>query len=243
MRALIVFIMLFFISAPVMAKDDVVTVDLAVDHVDITTGFNGAHLTLYGVKNKPGNIAVAIKGPQRDMIVRKKQKVFGVWTNVNYRRFENMPSYYDYAFEDPEQPPASKEVMTALGLGAGAIKGRAEKEDDKYLEQFQDALVRNKQAEKRFPAEPATITYLDDNFFKASFYVPASVPTGDYTVETFLFQNGGLQEIKTARLTVAQVGTSAAVYDFSKKHSFFYGLFCVIFAMSAGWVSNALRRS
>lgn len=244
MRQLIALACLMLMAFPAIAKEAGITVDLASDHIDITAAFNGSYLTLYGVKEGDGEVAVVIKGPEADMIVRQKHKIFGVWTNADSMRFENMPIYYDYAVADNDLFLAGKEVLMTAGFGLDTTrkppKTKREAED---VDLFQDALIRNKQVARHFAREPAKITYLDKNFFKATFYVPPNVPTGKYTLETLLFQNGVLQDTKTSRLTIEQIGVSAAINSFSKKHSFFYGLFCVIFAMSAGWLSNAIRRA
>ena len=63
---------LFFMSAGA-ARAENVTVELVSDHVDITTGFNGTTLGLFGVRANKGDIAVIVKGPLRTMSVRTRK--------------------------------------------------------------------------------------------------------------------------------------------------------------------------
>ena len=51
------------------------TIDLAEKSVNITTGFTGASLSLFGVKEQTGDIAIVIQGPERRMVVRRKDQV------------------------------------------------------------------------------------------------------------------------------------------------------------------------
>lgn len=250
MRAVIaIALMIVGYVAPAIAANaengvKLLAVDLAEDHVDITTGFNGAYLSVFGVQDEPGDIVIVIRGPKRDMIVRKKKRFFGIWTNLRSMKFEDVPAYYDYALEDVNKMIAAPEVLKAHGIGVEALYFEPE-DDDADIEKvkmFQEGLSRNKRAQGHFPKAPQALVFIKDNFFKTKFYIPANVPTGDYVIETFLIQNGMVKDMKSTDVRVAQVGTSAGIYSFSKKNSVSYGLLCVFFAMLVGWFSNAIRR-
>src|SRR5690606_21979933 len=86
------------------------TVDLAQKRIDITTGFHGADLAIYGVKKAPGEIAVVIRGPSQSMVVRGKSRVLGVWMNSRSLEFTNVPVYYDLALSVPEDRIAPFEM-------------------------------------------------------------------------------------------------------------------------------------
>ena len=98
MRLFVVLIML--VSFPVYAQENILTVDLAQDSVDITTGFDGAYLSLFGVKYNGGQVAVVIKGPTSDALVRKKESVGGMWMNRSSLRFRDVPQFYYFALSD-----------------------------------------------------------------------------------------------------------------------------------------------
>ena len=66
-------------TAPALAKD--LSVALSQTVVAITTQFTGAELLLFGAKQGPGDIIVVVRGPLRDQIVRRKDKVSGIWIN------------------------------------------------------------------------------------------------------------------------------------------------------------------
>ena len=233
---------LVFLIPSVRAEQRVLSVDLAEDHVDITTGFNGAVLSLFGVQDQDGDIAITIKGPRRPMIVRRKERVFGLWMNRKAVDFEDVPVYYDYALSKPEAEIASSDVLAEHKIGVETLRYDSDDVDGaQELKLFQDALIRNKQEKRLYPKIPQDITYIDNKFFRTSFYIPSNVPTGLYTIETYLIKEGNVEAMWVTELKVAQVGKSAAVYSFSHSWSFAYGILAVLFAVGAGWFSNSIR--
>lgn len=244
MRIFLIFMVLLIIPAMAQAQGKLLAVDLAKDHVDITTGFTGAHISLFGVQEQDGHIAIIIRGPKHRMVVRRKENVFGVWMNRAGMGFEDVPVYYDYALSADEEEIASASVRKANFIGVDTLRFAPDddKSNEETVQAFQEALIRNKQMERLFPVQPQRVDYIDDRFFRASFYIPANVPTGMYTVETFLLQKGKVKAVQTTELKVAQVGKSADIYNFARSWSFTYGVLCVIFAMGVGWLSNSIRR-
>ncbi len=239
-----VFIFLAMLCAAAPSRAEVLNVDLAQNHVDITTGFTGAQLVLFGVKEQPGDIAIVIRGPEHTMLVRRKDEILGAWVNTHSMKFRSVPSYFDYAMSTPEDKLASAAMLKTLGIGLNALHFEPDRrrESDEYVQNFQEALIRNKQKEGLFPIKPRDVIFLSSNFFRAGFHLPANVPTGNYEVLTFLFQKGQPVMQKTTYLRVAQVGLGARIYRFAYKNGFVYGLLCVSLAIIAGFVVNLVGR-
>lgn len=246
MRAFFTFLVIavlgVFVSSPVHAE--VLSVDLAQNHVDITTGFNGARLVLFGVKEQRGDLAVVIRGPKHTMVVRRKDTVLGAWMNRASMRFRDVPAYFDYALSVPEDRLATPGTLKAMGVGLNALQFEPDRRDEsaEYVKNFQEALIRNKQHEGLFPVMAKDIVFLSDKFFRTSFDLPPNVPTGNYEILTYLFDNGRLVSQKTTALRVGQVGLGAKIYEFAYTNGFFYGLLCVLFAVVAGFVVNFVGR-
>ena len=244
MRLFVLIAAVVFIGLPVYAQDNMLTVDLAQDYVDITTGFDGAQLSLFGVKKQGGQVAVVIKGPSKDALVRKKQSVGGIWMNSASIRFEDVPQFYDFALSDAEENILSEAARKEAGIGFAYLKYDPEDEKTKAEEKevFQRALVRNRQTDGLFPLEARKIIFLSDTFFKTEFYVPPNVPTGQYVIETFLIEGQKIVDRRTTNVKVAQVGFSSVIYRFANEYSMAYALGIVLIAVLAGWLSNAVRR-
>lgn len=239
MIRIMLFLLCLFVpadAAKAQANAKALTIDLAQKEVNITTGFNGAHLALFGVKEQPGDIAIVITGPPGRMIVRRKEQVMGIWMNEDSLSFRNVPVYYDLALSKPEYQIAPAVLRQGYGIGLDAldfapVTNRVEVGE---VERFKEALIRNMQHQGHFPLEPKNIIFLNSDFFRANFYMPADVPTGDYSIKTYLFQDGAIKSVNETRLRVAQVGFSARVYRFAHLDSLAYGLVAVLLAIVAG---------
>lgn len=243
MAVMVMVLSLFVMGAKAQAQENL-TVDLASDHVDITTGFNGSNLILFGVKDMKGDIAIVLRGPERDMTVRKKNRFLGLWLNTEYMRFEDVPVFYDFALGKKTVTNREERAFlreNGIGLDALVFEPEGAVPDRERIRHFQEALVRNKQAQNLFPAQPKDITFLNNNFFKTTIYLPSNVPAGDYVIQTVLYRNNKVLDIAETKLRVAPVGLNAQVYDFAVNHSLVYGLICVCIALLAGWLINVIR--
>lgn len=218
-------------------------INLAADHVDISIGFNGADLTLFGVKSQPGNIAVVVRGPEQVTVVRRKSRALGIWMNTAAVEFLDVPVYYDFAVSVNERDLAAPDVLRKYHIGLDALDIRVEKnEDTQTLDSFREALVRNRQAGGHFPLSPKPVTFISDDFFRVDFHVPADVPTGTYLVDTLLFKDGKVIDKRETRLRVAQVGFSADVHNFAYQSGFLYGLLAVGLALIFGAAAHLFFR-
>src|SRR6202023_4241618 len=61
--------------------------DLTSHLIAITTGFTGASVVLFGATDGPGDVIVAVRGPDREMTVRRKRRVAGIWANTEQGTF------------------------------------------------------------------------------------------------------------------------------------------------------------
>lgn len=237
-------LLLLFSAIGASAEDDALTIDLADDQVDITLGFDGAHLSLFGVKeDTDAEVAIIVRGPTYPMIVRRKAQVMGIWLNRQSLTFDDVPVYYDLAIGSPEALLTTADIRKEHEIGLDGLHFRnKDNEDEATIQKFREALIRNKQIQGHFPLEAKKITYLRSNFFRADFYVPPDVPTGDYIIETFLFKEQKLINKKLTQLRVAQVGFNYSINEFAYSNGFVYGVVAVLFAMVSGWGAFVVMR-
>jgi len=83
----------FFLFCAGPARGEALVADLTNHLIAITTGFTGAAVVLFGAIDGPGDIAVVIRGPDRDVTVRRKTRVAGIWVNSEEVNFGNVPSF------------------------------------------------------------------------------------------------------------------------------------------------------
>jgi uncharacterized protein (TIGR02186 family) len=242
--AIIIAMAIFFLAPGARAQSPrLLSVDLAEKSIDITTGFDGARLILYGTAREPGDIAVTVQGPSTSLVVRRKDRVLGIWMNRESVKFENVPIYYDLALSRTERDIGSYDMMHRNDIGLDALHFETNDNiDPATVDIFREALIRNRQAQGLFPLEPKPITFLDDHFFRASFYLPSNVPTGLYRVRTFLIRSGEVIDRHVTEIRVAQTGASAEIYLFAQNQSLAYGVIAVLMALLFGWGAHIILR-
>ena len=230
--------------API-AKADVLRLELAEGRVDITTGFNGTNVVLFGTMDTDADIVITLKGPERTLIVRKKDKFLGTWMNRDSIEFRRVPSYYDYAVtmdaEELAKYPALLEEGQ-IGVDHLGLYPEDEDESEQTIDLFRDSLIGQMQRKGFYPIKANTLQNLSPGFFKVTFELPPGVPTGIYTVEGLLVEDGKVTARESKTLQVGQVGFNARVYTFADEHSFFYGIFAILIALISGWSAFTFLR-
>jgi uncharacterized protein (TIGR02186 family) len=247
MRVFLIALTMLFYAGPAAAQASAPSLhmELAADHVDITTGFNGTSVVVFGTTGGPGDVIVKLKGPERTVIVRRKGRTLGTWVNLANIEFRRVPSYYDYTASLGKAALAGyPALMREEEIGVDNLGFYPEDEDEKAetIAVFRDSLIRKMQGRGLFPVGPKVLTFLDPGFFKASFDLPPGVPMGIYTVEALLVTEGKVVARQSKTLQVGQVGFNARVYLFANNHSFFYGVFAIMMALISGWSAFTFLR-
>lgn len=213
--------------------------DLTSHLIGITTGFTGTSMVLFGATDGPGDIVGSVRGPERDLVVRRKSRIAGIWVNTSESTFPNTPSFYSLATNRPLDQIASASVRALHQIGLDNMRIAAkEKLPPEEASAFRAALIRTQQRDGLFAREPGKVTFLGDRLFRTSFSFPSNVPTGTYLVEVYLLRDGNVVSGQTIPLDVSQVGIGAEVYDFATRWALLYGIIAVIAAAMAGWLAS-----
>jgi len=216
--------------------------DLTNHLIAITTGFTGTEVVLFGAIEGEGDVIVVVRGPEQSIEVRRKERTLGIWLNRSDMTFADVPSFYTIASTRPIEQLARPEVLTRYRIGVDHLALEAVDPTDQ-VDQFRQALLRNKQREGLFPTTVGTVTFVGSRLFRTTVAFPANVPTGSYQVSVFLMRNGQVQGAQTTPLLVSQLGLSADIVDFAYRRAILYGLISVLVAAMAGWLGSvAFRR-
>lgn len=240
-RGLAFLLAMLALAGPARAQN--LTADLSSHIIGITTGFVGANLTLFGTVDKPGDVVVIVRGPPADMMVRKKQKVLGMWINGSSALFHDAPSFYSTASSKPLGELGSPDILTRHMIGLDNLKLQtAEPVAEPRLSEFRAALVRSQQELDLYRAAPVPVTFLGEHLFRADMAFPANVPTGTYSVQIVLLQGGEVIGAQTSSLIVSRIGFSNGVFSVAHHHALLYGLGALVFAVAAGWAASLVFR-
>lgn len=227
------------------AKTGDLVIGVANNHIDVTVGFSGSSIEVFGDRrDKETDVAIIMEGPRKNVTIWQKDRIIGTWVNRYYTKFKDMPTYYNYAISVQGFSSSLLEAMRENGIGHEALFYKTETDKSRKLKDekvFQDALLRKNEELGVFFRQPATIKFMNDNFFRVRFYLPPSAPTGEYKIHSFLIKDGKVVGKTIELLTVEQVGLNAFIYKAAHEYSFLYALVCIFLALFFGWLAGAIR--
>lgn len=225
--------------------------DLSQPKVEIAYSFSGADVQLYGAIEKGRgklpevlDVAVVLRGPSAPRVVRKKDRVAGVWLNTRAVRLETAPGYYAVASTRPISELLDEQTAAIYELGVEYLHfsptdtGRSNDE----LRDFQTGFVDLSTRRSLFAETSGNVRVVDNVLFGASIHLPANVPVGTYRAEVFLLSEGRVLARQSVSLDVDKIGFERWIYSYAHQNSLIYGCLAVFIALSLGWVASAILR-
>ena len=242
------------LAAPFLLAADkpVLVPDISARQIQIRYSFTGAQLLLFGAVVYPGgrvpdrrvDIAVVLRGPVEPILVREKQKVAGIWMNVEQNRFRSAPSFYAVASSRPintlvdERTAAIYELglqNLQLSPGGGALPDKERR--------FEAGLIDLRRREGLYAEHKRGVEITDGVLYRATIAIPSQVPVGTYTAETFLIDRGKVIAAATRDIEIDKSGFERFVALAARRHNFLYGLTAVLLSLALGWAAAyAFRR-
>ena len=224
-------------------KAEPLVADLSNHLIAITTGFTGAQVLLFGATDGPGDVVAIVRGPTGRAIVRRKERIFGIWVNSLALDFKEVPNFYAVASSRPLNQLLTVDTAQHYGLGLDNLSIRPASDMNSPNENdMLHALTRIKIREGLFQPTGGKITFLGARLFRADFRFPANVPTGSYLVEVLLIRDGQVAGAQTTPLIVSKTGVGADIFEFAHRHAALYGIMSIIIALMAGWAAHLIFR-
>ncbi len=233
------------------AAKPVLVPDVSQRHVEIRYSFTGAELLLFGAILYPGgrlprertDVAVVLKGPVESIVVREKRKVAGIWMNADSARFRSAPGFYAIASSRPLAQLIDARTAAIYELGLDSLQlspssgGRLDEQ-----QRFADGLVDLRRRGGLYVADGTGVEITDGVLYRARITIPARVPVGRYTAETFLIRDGHVLAGAVREVEIGKSGFERFVATAAERWSFSYGLFAVLVSLLLGWAAAAAFR-
>lgn len=211
--------------------------DVSKHVVEIRSDFKGEQLLIFGARNVPGDLVIAVRGPVTNAVLRRKDRIAGMWMHVDQRKYRQLPTFYAIAATKPLNKIAPPSMLKSLGLGERRIIEEANATPD---EQFDKALSEVLTRKSWWQMPFGQITYFGESLFKVRLDLPDTLPSGDYTAEVYLFARGRLVGFQTIPLKSYKVGFDARITRMAQKNGLTYGLIAVLMALTGGWLGHRL---
>lgn len=255
-RALLIAMLLALSAAcagPAAAERLVVS--LSNHRVLVTSSFVGEDLVLFGTiepdEGRPQprrdyDLVVTVVGPRETMRTRRKERVLGIWVNVDAREFVRVPAYLAILSDRPVNEIANPEILRRLqvGLDNFLLPQRIGPDiaDTVRDDPFRAAFVRLQQQYGLYRQSGSAVTFLTPTVFRVGVPLPANVLTGNYAVDVKLFSGGEMIARTDTALEVIKAGFEQYVAEAARDHGFFYGLVTSLMALVIGWFASVVFR-
>ena len=244
-----------FALAPFAASAaEKLTIALSTGEVKINSGFSGTGITIFGVIERSDGagalasayqVAAIVRGPGENVVARRKDRILGIWANNASETFIAAPSFYAVSTSGPLAGLARPDQLKRLQIGFDNIgftyqaRGSV---NDPAADPFRAAFLRLKKEEGLYAESIGEVTFIGDNVFRTTIWIPGNVPVGAFSAEVLLFADNVLIARAEERISVYKTGFEETLFAFSRDQSLAYGLATVLLALFTGWLAGVIFR-
>ena len=240
-------------GAPAFA--DHLVVSLSTHRVQINSSFVGTELVLFGSierdeqtasRARGFDIVVKVSGPPQAEVTRRKERVLGIWVNIESRTFVNAPGYLAVLTNRPIGEIAAPDMLRRFQVALDNILLPQEISGDigdvPPDDPFRSAFIRLNREQGLYRESTNAVTFLTPNLFRTAIPLPANVPTGAYVVDVKLFADGAMLATSNSAIEILKVGFEQFVASAAHEHGLLYGLTTAALALLTGWLASVVFR-
>lgn len=239
-----------------LVKAETIQMGVSVDMVPVASDFNGADIVIFGsiegadraaLSRGEYDVVLKVEGALEEVVVRRKERIAGIWINNAKHEYTNVPSFYSVLSSRPLSQITDIDLLRKEGLGIDNLGAHPSIQGDLAFVlvegDFSDALKRIRSRSALFAENSEKVERLSPTLFRATLSLPPNVPIGKHNVTAYLFRNGELlSSNEPSGFKVGKVGFERWIYNLAHNHSLIYGLLAVFVAIFTGWAANAIFR-
>ncbi|KMW60532.1 putative transmembrane protein [Candidatus Rhodobacter oscarellae] len=236
---------------PWAAQSETVVAGLSQNRVSITANFDGSEILIFGAVKReapdgldlPIDVIIAVEGPSEPVMVRRKEKWFGIWVNRDAVEVDSAPSFYKVATTGrfDEVLSETEDLRHNVSIER-AIRRVDAPQGIMDAERFTEALIRIRKRERVYQERPYTVILSERTLFRSSVALPANLTEGNYKVRIFLTREGNVIDAHETKIYVRKVGLERFLYNLSREQPLLYGIMSLAIAIAAGWLASAVFR-
>lgn len=246
MRAFILTLLMLLNTAPIAAEE--VVLGMSHDEVAITATFDGSEILVFGAIKReskispvPLQVIVAVSGPSEPLLVRRKERKFGIWVNTDTVEVDLAPSFYAVATSAPwDQVVTDTEDLRHKISINRAIRSVGAPMHIENAQSFSDAVMRIRKKSGLYQLRENTVAVDQQTLFRTSIEMPANLTEGNYKTRIFLTRNGQVLSHFETDIAVRKVGLERFLFTLSRENPLAYGLMSLAIAIFAGWSASAV---
>ncbi len=221
---------------------------LSQNRVAITANFDGSEILIYGAVKRETptptdstlDMIITVEGPSVPLVIRRKEKVAGIWINGASVRIDSAPSFYTVATSGPLATILSDtddlrnkitipQVIRAVGISAEASNSP----------EFVEALQRIRLQNDSYRIAENSVQLVEETLFRTDVVLPANLTEGNYRVRMFLLRGGKVVDTQERLIGVRKAGLERFLFNLAHERPFLYGVISLVMAAVAGWAASA----
>jgi len=247
MRLLSALTGLFLMALPAKAAEEIV-LGLSQAEVSITTNFDGSEILVYGAVKRetpipdgaPLEVVVTVSGPSTPVMVRRKERRFGIWVNTDAVEVDRAPSFYAVVTSGPlsEVLKRIEDLRHRISIPR-AIRSVGAPMEIENPTKFTEALIRVRTASNLYQVIEDGVKVDEQTLFRAAIALPAALTEGAYDTRIFLTRAGDVVAQYETVIDVRKVGLERWLFKLAHEQAFIYGLLSLFIAITAGWGASA----
>jgi uncharacterized protein (TIGR02186 family) len=209
------------------------------EKVGIGTFYNGENVTVTAAFPAGYEVAMKLTGPDEDLELMQKGRVWGLWMNVEEVFFQKVPSLYIVMTSKRLDELARPGILERFQIRYRTLRSRAQLRGsrDSRPELF-DQLIRLKEHDQLYSISEngLKIKHFQGHYNKvvAEFYLPPKAPPGQYKIELIGFKDKEAIILGSSTLKLEKKGLSAFLYNIANRHGLLYGFLAVLIALISG---------
>ena len=229
-----------------------IAVGLSQEDVDITADFSGEEILVYGAIERsrfllehesPPDVILVVQGPERPNVVRRKERVFGVWVNRAHTVIGSTPSFYAVGSTRPLNEILTPHQIEIHDIGLEQVLlVPGDVSDGSDPEIFRDAAIRLLRDAGYYQILPGSVRVPAESLFSSRIRLPANIVEGDYLLRIHLARDGAVIDTHELIIPVRRTALEQWIYRSAHDDPLGYSLASIFVAILAGWGASALFR-
>jgi len=240
---------LFMLVTPLAAEE--IVLGLSRDEVAITATFNGSDVMIFGAVRReapvpeggPLEVIITLSGPMETVLVRRKERVLGIWANTDAVEVDEAPSFYAVATSAPMRETLSAVEDLRYGITIPRVIRSVGAPDTVInAKTFTEALIRIRAAAGLYQILDSEVDIEKETLFRGQITLPAALTEGDYIAHIYITRDGQVVDDYETTIAVYKAGLERWLFEMSRNNPFWYGIMSLAIAISAGWLASAAFR-
>lgn len=233
------------------AQSEEIVLGLSRDEVAITANFDGSDVMIFGAVKRdapvpdsgPLNVIITLAGPSAPVLVRRKERRFGIWVNTDAVEVDEAPSFYAVATSAPFADVLTEVEDLRYGITIPrVIRSVGAPSEIANADTFTDAIIRIRAGAGLYQILDSQIDLEEETLFRGQITLPAALTEGDYIARIYLTRDGQVIDEYETSIAVYKAGLERWLYETSRNQPFWYGILSLAIAISAGWLASAVFR-